>query len=102
MSKSCSYVYAFGIPTALWAVMRYWVKVDSRSLVDFISLYGYGLVVWIPVAVSFAFGDLVESLSAASVFDHPSYRHLAAGLYRFGVCSIRLFLAQKVSQLPSF
>jgi len=48
------YVYAFGIPTALWAVMKYWARVDSRSLVDIVSLYGYGLVIWIPVAVSTA------------------------------------------------
>ena len=49
--------------------MRYWAKVDSRSVVDIISLYGYGLVVWIPVAVR-------QSLSLSPVLSDMSLQFL--------------------------
>ena len=31
--------------------MRYWAGVDGRSLVDILAVFGYGMTVWIPVAV---------------------------------------------------
>jgi hypothetical protein len=46
-----SYMYALLLPVGLWAVMRYWAGVEGRTAVDLISLYGYSMVVWIPVAV---------------------------------------------------
>lgn len=46
------YLYAFLVPVGLWAVMRYWAGVEDRSPADMVALYGYGMFIWIIVAVS--------------------------------------------------
>jgi hypothetical protein len=48
-------------------MMRYWAGVEGRTAVDLISIYGYGMVVWIPVAVRFS------SLSGGRSSLLPSY-----------------------------
>jgi len=51
LAVSVVYSYAFAIPAGFWAVMRYWAGVEGRSLVDIIAIFGYGMTIWIPVAL---------------------------------------------------
>ncbi|KAG0145297.1 hypothetical protein CROQUDRAFT_658873 [Cronartium quercuum f. sp. fusiforme G11] len=45
------YVYALALPACMWATMRYWAGVESRTIPEVINLYGYGLTVFVPVAL---------------------------------------------------
>lgn len=45
------YVYALGLPTCIWAAMRYWATIETRTIPEIINLYGYGLTIFIPVAL---------------------------------------------------
>lgn len=52
LSIAMSLVYAYGLalPVLLWLALRY-LGVGEWSVVEAISLWGYGQFVWIPVAV---------------------------------------------------
>lgn len=45
------YVYALALPACIWAAMRYWAGVEGRTIPEVINLYGYGLTIFIPVAL---------------------------------------------------
>ena len=53
LSIAMSLVYAYGIalPVLLWLALRY-LGVGEWSVVEAVSLWGYGQFVWIPVSVS--------------------------------------------------
>jgi len=52
LSVAVSLIYAYGLalPALLWIALRY-MGVNDWSLVEAISVWGYGQFVWIPVAV---------------------------------------------------
>ena len=45
------YLYVIIIPLLLWFAAKYYKC--NPSLIELWSLYGYGLVVWIPIAVGY-------------------------------------------------
>jgi len=45
------YVYALALPACIWGAMRYWAGVEGRTIPEVVNLYGYGLTVFIPVAL---------------------------------------------------
>ena len=45
------YAYGLGVPVLLWLALRY-LGVGEWSVVEAISVWGYGQFVWIPVSVS--------------------------------------------------
>lgn len=45
------YVYALALPALIWAGMRYWGGVEARTIPEVINLYGYGLTIFVPVAL---------------------------------------------------
>lgn len=45
------YVYGIGWPALVWAALR-WQGLGEWSLIEAISVWGYGQFVWIPVSVS--------------------------------------------------
>ncbi|KAI8461131.1 hypothetical protein BY996DRAFT_6429461 [Phakopsora pachyrhizi] len=45
------YVYSLGLPCCIWTGMRYWAGVESRTIQETVNLYGYGLTIFIPVAL---------------------------------------------------
>jgi len=51
VAVSIVYGYALAFPVLLWAVMRYWAKIDARSCVEIVSVYGYATTVWIAGAI---------------------------------------------------
>ncbi|KAA1103313.1 hypothetical protein PGT21_014030 [Puccinia graminis f. sp. tritici] len=51
MAVGLVYVYALALPACIWAAMRYWAGVEGRTIPEIINLYGYGLTVFIPVAL---------------------------------------------------
>lgn len=51
VAVSLIYAYGLGLPALLWIALRY-MGVNDWSLVEAISVWGYGQFVWIPVAVS--------------------------------------------------
>ncbi|KAI6096026.1 hypothetical protein EDD16DRAFT_713632 [Pisolithus croceorrhizus] len=44
------YAYAFGLPMALWLVLRY-LGVGEWGIADALGVWGYDLFVWIPVSI---------------------------------------------------
>ncbi|KAF8314042.1 Yip1-domain-containing protein [Clavulina sp. PMI_390] len=44
------YTYGIGIPVGLWAWLRY-IGVQEWSVLDAVSIWGYGMTVWIPVSL---------------------------------------------------
>lgn len=50
IAVSLAYAYGLGLPTALWAALRY-LGVSEWSLVESIALFGYSQSIWIPVSV---------------------------------------------------
>lgn len=51
ISVSLVYAYGLGVPVALWVALRY-LGVGEWSVVEAVSIWGYGQFVWIPVSVS--------------------------------------------------
>lgn len=45
------YAYGLGLPILLWLALRY-MGVGEWSIVEAVSIWGYGQFVWIPVSVS--------------------------------------------------
>jgi hypothetical protein len=60
LSIAMSLVYAYGIalPVLLWLALRY-LGVGEWSVVEAVSLWGYGQFVWIPVSVSLSSSTLL-------------------------------------------
>ncbi|KAI6132844.1 hypothetical protein EV401DRAFT_1848953 [Pisolithus croceorrhizus] len=50
LATTIVYAYAFGLPIALWLVLRY-LGVGEWSIADALGVWGYGLFVWIPVSI---------------------------------------------------
>lgn len=44
------YGYTSTLPVALWGTLR-WYGSDSVSLLEYLTLYGYANLIWMPVAV---------------------------------------------------
>ncbi|KAJ7452271.1 hypothetical protein FB451DRAFT_1145336 [Mycena latifolia] len=44
------YAYALALPVLLWAALR-WMGVGEWGVVEAIAVWGYGMFVWIPVAI---------------------------------------------------
>lgn len=54
VAVSVVYTYALAVPIGLWAVMRYWAKIeDDRDIgpVEIVSIYGYSTTAWIFAAL---------------------------------------------------
>ncbi|KAF2279326.1 Yip1-domain-containing protein [Westerdykella ornata] len=45
------YGYTAFVPVGLWAVLRWWFRVEGANLLEFVCLYGYADLVWVPVAL---------------------------------------------------
>ena len=45
------YSYGLGVPVLLWLALRY-MGVGEWSVIEAVAVWGYGMFVWIPVAVS--------------------------------------------------
>lgn len=61
-------MYALALPACMWGAMRYWAGVEGRTIPEIVNLYGYGLTVFIPVALlsipPFPFLRFVMALAA--------------------------------------
>ncbi|EJU01411.1 Yip1-domain-containing protein [Dacryopinax primogenitus] len=44
------YIYGLAVPTGIWAVLQ-WSGVQECSVVECLSIWGYGMTVWIPTAL---------------------------------------------------
>ncbi|KAA1474513.1 Yip1-domain-containing protein [Dentipellis sp. KUC8613] len=49
------YAYGLGVPIMLWAALKWWVGLGTMGegwgVVEAVSVWGYGMFVWIPVSV---------------------------------------------------
>ena len=46
------YAYGIGVPVLLWVALRY-LGVGEWSVIEAVSVWGYGQFIWIPVAVRY-------------------------------------------------
>ena len=50
LAATVIYIYIFAVPVALWAYLKF-VSKEHPSLLDIITVYGYSVFVFIPMAV---------------------------------------------------
>lgn len=50
IAVSLVYAYGLGMPTLLWAALKYF-GIGDWGLVEALAIWGYGQFIWIPVAV---------------------------------------------------
>jgi hypothetical protein len=98
LSVAVGLVYAYGLalPAILWALLRYWGVVGSGGegwgLIEALSVWGYGMFVWIPVSVRARPSPRPQHPRAHPPADtmHIPQRHRAMGSCRCRIRHLRL------------